>query len=210
MIEAQADIALGEAIRPAAEAHRRISGVGFGSLLAAATLFAVITVAGTFLAAWLHRYLGPLADLLSLVAFVAAAVAAVALYSRLALNGFLKGLKQIGSPDVFPTRFCFDEQRIAIETVRASHSLPWEAVQLVLASRQHWLVQADTTTFAIPKRAFSSSLNEQAFVILAKNRLSKDALADLNLVLISVWQSRPRRLLVGRGNARQGRHFDRA
>jgi hypothetical protein len=176
MIEAQADIALGEAIRPAAEAHRRITRVGFGSLLAAATLFAVITVAGTFLAAWLHRYVGAGADFLSLLAFVAAAVAAVALYSRLALSGFLKGLKQIGSPDVFPTRFRFDDQRIAVDTDRASHSLPWDAVQFVLASREHWLLQADTTTLAIPRRAFSSSTDEQAFVILAKKRLTEGAL----------------------------------
>ena len=51
MIEAQADIALGEAIRPAAEAHRRITRTGFVSLLVCATLFALIMVGGTFLAA---------------------------------------------------------------------------------------------------------------------------------------------------------------
>ena len=121
--------------------------------------------------------MGAAADFISLLAFVAAAVAAIALYSRLALTGFLKGLKRIGSPDVLPTRFCFDDERIAIETTRVSYSLPWDSVQFVLASRQHWLVQADTTTFAIPRRAFSSSADEQAFVILAKSRLSRDAIA---------------------------------
>lgn len=176
MIEAQADIALGEAIRPAAEAHRRITRAGFASLLISATLFAVIMVAGTFLAAWLSRYLGAGADLVSLLAFVAAAMVALGVYSRLALAGFLKGLKQIGSPDVLPTRFRFDDQRISIDTSGVSHSVPWKAVQLVLASPQHWLVQADTTTFAIPRRAFSSSADEQAFVTLAKKRLGDDVL----------------------------------
>lgn len=182
MIEAQADIALGEAIRPAAEAHRRITRKGFFSLLVSATLFSVITVAGTFLAAWLSRYLGAGADFVGLLAFVVAAVVAIHVYSRLALAGFLKGLKQIGSPDVLPTRFRFDEQRIIIDTDRVSHNLPWEAVQFLLASRQHWLVQVDTTTFAIPKRAFSSSTDEQAFVILAKKRLSQHALARSEFV----------------------------
>ena len=177
MIEAQADIALGEAIRPAAEAHRRITRAGFVALLASATLFAIIMVAGTFLAAWMSRYLGAGADFVSLLAFVAAAVAALSTYSRFALAGFLNGLRQIGSPDVLPTRFRFDDQRIAIDTSRVSHSLPWEAVQLVLASRQHWLVQADTTTFAIPRRAFGSATDEQASVMLAKKRLSEEVLA---------------------------------
>lgn len=176
MIEAQADIALGEAIRPAVEAHRRIAGAGLVSMVISATLFAVITVVGTFLAAWLSRYLGRGANIVSFLAFVAAAVIGVAVYGRLALNGFMSGLKRIGSPDVLTTRFRFDDQHIAIRTDRVSHSLPWGAVQFILASREHWLVQADTTTFAIPKRAFSSALDEQAFVMLAKKRLSESAL----------------------------------
>ena len=202
MIEAQADVALGEAIRPAAEAHRRITRVGLVALAISATLFAVITVAGTSLAASLSRYLGDGANVVSLLAFVAAAVVAVAVYSRLALNGFPTGLKRIGSPDVLPTRFRFDDRGIAIDTDRVSYSLPWDAVQLMLPSWEHWLVQADTTTFAIPKRAFSSHVDEQTFVMLAKNRLTESALARSELSFNSAFgKSRPRRLLIRRGHA---------
>ena len=54
-----------------------------------------------------------------------------------------------------------------------SHSLPWSAVQLVVRVPDYWLLQVDTTTLAIPRRAFASADDEQAFVELVKTQISE-------------------------------------
>ena len=175
MIEAKADVALGEAIRPAVEAHRHVYKGGFVPIILASLIFATVSVVGMILAAVVTPVLGQWSGIASMLGFVVGAMLAIGFYSRVHLRGFLKGLRRLGSPDSFPTRFRFDETGIEVDTDRVSHRVPWTAVQLFLPAAQHWLVQADTTTLAIPRRAFTTAQDEQAFVELAKNSLSEPA-----------------------------------
>lgn len=175
MIEAQADVVLGEAIRPAAEAHRRVYKGGWLPILLASLIFAAASIIGTFLAVPLAPALGQWSQIFSILGFIVGAVLAITFYSRVQLGGFLKGLRKIGSPSSLTTHFRFDETGIAIDTQRVSHCVPWTAVQLFLAAPKHWLLQVDTTTFAIPRRAFAKPEDEQAFVELAKSRLGEAA-----------------------------------
>ncbi len=175
MIEAQADVVLGEAIRPAAEAYRRVYSGGWLPAIIAALIFATVSVAGTFLAVPLERTFGQWSGIFSILGFILGAVLAISFYNRVQLGGFLKGLRRLGSPDFLSTRFRFDETGLEIDTDRVSYRLPWTAVQLFLPSSKHWLLQADTTTFAIPRRAFARPEDEQAFVELAKNCLTEAA-----------------------------------
>ena len=175
MIEAQADVVLGEAIRPAAEAHRHVYSGGWIPLLVAALIFAAASIAGMMLAAPLMPALGEWSGILSILGFIIGAILAIRFYSSVQLGGFLKGLRKLGSPAVLSTHFRFDDAGIAIHTDRLSHNLPWTAVQLFLRSPKHWLLQADTITLAIPRRAFATSDDEQAFVKLAKSCLTEAA-----------------------------------
>jgi hypothetical protein len=176
MIEAQADVALGEAIRPAAEAHRRVYGGGPSLIAYSAVLFALCLILSGIAGRVLFPIVGSWSGIISLMILMLGAVGAIIMYGRLHLRGFLKSLRKMGSPAVFPTRFRFDEQGIATRTDRVSHSVPWEAVQFIVRAPEHWLAQIDTTTLAIPVRAFATSEDERAFVELAKSRLREAAL----------------------------------
>ncbi len=174
MIEAEADVVLGEAIRPAAEAHRHVYSGGWVTIIVAATIFGAGSILGMILAAAVTPLLGQWSVVVSILGFVIGAVVAMGFYSRVNVAGFLKGLRKLGSPDSIATRFQFDEAGIIIDTDRVSHRVPWTAVQLFLPSPEHWLLQADLTTLAIPRRLFATPEAEQAFVDLAKSRLSED------------------------------------
>ena len=176
MIEAQADVKLGEAIRPAGLAQRHIYGGGWVAIVAAAMLFAAIIVAVSLLAGLLAGFLGPLiSNLISFLGLVVGGVAAVALYGKLHVRGFLDALRKAGTPSVVPVRFRFDEQGVAVETDRLSHNVPWSAVLFLMPSSEHWLLQVDTITLAVPRRAFTGKSGEKTFVELAKASLTEAA-----------------------------------
>lgn len=175
MIEAEADIALGEAIRPAGEAQRRVYGGGPLNVLVCAIVFALFITIGGLGSAALYPAIGRSADFLGLLSVVIGGMVAIALYARLHMRGFLRALRRLGSPATSRSHFRFDDAGIAIDTGRVSYRCPWSAVLLVAHSSKHWLIQVDTTTFAIPIRAFTSPADEQAFVELAKNAVSGPA-----------------------------------
>lgn len=178
-VEASADIALGEAIGPAAEAHARIYRGGIGSALIFALAFGFGITAGTFAGVALGVWKPELADWATTVLGLAGAVLGfmlgLRLYSRRHLGGFLAGLRKMGSPELFPTRFRFDDEAIHIDSERLSHRVAWSAVLFVVPSREHWLVQVDTMTLAVPRRAFADPAAEQAFLDLAETRISEAA-----------------------------------
>ena len=45
-------------------------------------------------------------------------MAALRILAKQQLSGYIKGLRRLGSPDVFPTRFRFDEQGITVDGSR--------------------------------------------------------------------------------------------
>ena len=177
MIEAEADVALGEAIRPAGEAQRRVYGGGPLNVLICAIVFALFITIGGFGSSALYPALGRTADLLSLLFLMIGGMVAVSLYTRLHMRGFLRALRKLGSPAMSRSHFRFDDDGFAIETGRIFYRLPWSAVLLVASTQTHWLIQVDTTTFAVPKRAFGLPSDEQAFVELARNSISETARA---------------------------------
>jgi YcxB-like protein len=178
-IEASTDVVLGEAIRPAAVAQSRIHrgelgatvllGLGFvGGTLAG-------TMAGTAVASQLPQYGSWPTSILSLFGMFVGLVVGLRLYSHRHMTGFLAALRKLGAPAVFPTRFVFDEEGIRTENDRMSHRIAWPAILFIVPSPDHWLVQVDTMTIAIPRRAFAGPVAEQAFLDLAKERLSEEA-----------------------------------
>ena len=178
-IEATADIDLGEAIRPAAEAHARVHRGDLGATLVLAGPFIgglmAGTVAGMAVAMSFPQFGSWPTSILSLAGMFFGLLIGLRLYSRRHLAGFLAALRKLGSPAIFPTRFRFDPDAITIDNERLSHRIAWPAVLLMVPSKDHWLLQVDTMTLAIPFRAFADAAAEQAFVDLAHERLSDDA-----------------------------------
>ena len=173
MIEAKADIVLGEGIRVAGEAQRRVYGGGIGLVLLCALTFGIVAALGPWIGLWLRPVVGSWSDLVGLLFLIGAGIGAIAMYSTLHRRGFLKSLKKLGSPETIATRFAFDDRGLSVATDRISYSLPWRAVQLVVRVPDYWLLQVDTTTLAIPRRAFASAHDEQAFVELMKTQISE-------------------------------------
>jgi hypothetical protein len=180
-VEAHADVELGEAIRPAAEAHARIHRGELGATFALAVPFAggIIagTIAGMAVSLRFPQFGSWPTSILSVAGMFFGLVLGLRFYSRRHLTGFLAALRKLGSPATFPTSFRFDEDAISIDNERLSHRIAWPAVLLVVPSKDHWLLQVDTITIAVPRRAFADAAAEQAFIALAQVRLSEPARA---------------------------------
>jgi hypothetical protein len=178
-VEASADMLLGEAFDPAAMAHARIYRGGFVSALIFALAFGVGISAGTFAGVAIAVWDPVLGDWATIVLGLAGAVLGfmlgLRLYSRRHLRGILASLSKMGSPPLFPTRFRFEDEAIHVDSERVSHRVAWSAVLFVAPSREHWLVQADTLTLAVPRRAFADAAAEQALLDLAEASLSEEA-----------------------------------
>jgi hypothetical protein len=178
-IEANADIALGEAFGPAALAHARVYRDEFSGTLIFGLIFAagIIggTMVGTALGAWFPQFRDWTTSILGLAGMVAGLFLGLRLYSRRHLTGFLAGLRKLGSPATLPTRFLFDAEGIRTENDRFAHRIAWPAVLFIIPGPDHWLVQVDTMTIAIPRRGFADAAAEQAFLDLARLRMSNEA-----------------------------------
>lgn len=172
MIEATTDVVLGEGIRVAGEAQRRVYGGGIGLVLFCALTFGIVAALGPWIGLWLRPMVGSWSDLVGLLFLIGAGIGSIMMYGTLHRRGFLRNLKRLGSPGTIATRFVFGESGISVETDRISHSLPWSAVQLIVRVPDYWLLQVDTTTLAIPRRAFANAADEQAFVELTKTKAS--------------------------------------
>ena len=178
-VEAHADVELGEAFKPAAEAQARIyRGELSGTVYLALPFVGGIilgTAAGTLISAWYPQWGSWPTSILSIIGMTGGLYLGLRLYSRRHLTGFLAELRKMGSPPLFPTHFRFADDAIHIDSGRVAHRIAWEAVLFVLPGRDHWLLQADTLTLAIPRRAFADPGAEQAFLDLVQGHISEAA-----------------------------------
>jgi hypothetical protein len=77
---------------------------------------------------------------------------------------YLGALAARGTPRRLLTRFAIAEDGLRVESDRASHLARWPTVLEIGGAETHWLIQTDTLTMALPKRAFASPDDERAFV----------------------------------------------
>lgn len=178
-LEASTDVKLGEAFKPAAEAQARIYRGEFAGTVALALPFVGGTVLGTTagmaIAVWYPQWGSWPTSILSVVGMTIGLFLGLRAYAHRHSRGFLASLRKMGSPALFPTRFRFGPEAIETENERVSHRIAWDAVLFVAPGREHWLVQADTLTLAVPRRAFADPAAEQAFLDLAEACLSEEA-----------------------------------
>lgn len=178
MIEAQADVVLGESMKPAVLAHQKVYRGGVRMILLPALALASGLIGASILARLLTLASLRLEGFTSLL-WIAGAflgfMAAVRILSRGHLKGFLNGLRKMGTPPTFATRFRFDDAGLSVESDRSSLRAPWTSVLFIIPAPEHWLVQIDTSTMAIPRRAFADEATEQGFLDLAAASLTPEA-----------------------------------
>ena len=178
-IEASADIELGEAFKPAAAAHARIYRGEFKGTMWLALLFVAGIIlgsaAGMAVSARFPQWGDWPTSILSIAGMTAGLILGLRAYSRQHLGGFLAALRKMGSPPVFPTKFRLTPEAVETVNERVSHRIAWDAVLFIAPGRDHWLVQADTLTLAIPRRAFADPEAEQAFFDVVHARISAEA-----------------------------------
>ena len=178
-VEAHADVKLGEAFKPAAEAQARVYRGEIAGTVALAVPFVggilAGTVAGMAVSAWYPQWGSWPTSILSIAGMTIGLFLGLRAYVQRQSRGFLAALRKMGSPPLFPTRFRFGPEAIDIDSGRVAHRIAWSAVLFIAPGREHWLIQADTLTIAVPRRAFADAAAEQAFLDLAEASLSKDA-----------------------------------
>lgn len=184
MIEAETDIALGEGFAPAALAHRKLIGGAPAMIVVPALLFA-----GSLVLAWLISVALAASfprwrmwtDLVNVAGLIVGIVLALRSIAHRQTRTFIAALRKIGSPPSLRTRYRFDDQGIETQSERASHRVPWSAALFVMPSKDYWLIQADTLTVIVPKRAFAGDAEEQAILDFARDHLDQAALARSDL-----------------------------
>ena len=183
MIDIEADIPLGEAIRPSALAQSRVYKTDVRAILIPALVLAGAIILSTILGrllAMLSLNLESVSSLLWIIGGLLGLIAALRIFARNHMRGFVKGLRHLGAPAVFHTKFHFDDKGIAIASQRSSWQAPWTSVLFVIPAPDHWLVQVDTTTLAFPRRIFAAG-QEQVFLDLAAEGLTPEAKARSTL-----------------------------
>jgi hypothetical protein len=77
---------------------------------------------------------------------------------------FFDGLRERGAPETVPTRFSISKTGLRATSERGSFVASWTSILEVFATESHWLVQSDSFTMALPRRAFASPNTERAFI----------------------------------------------
>lgn len=184
MIDIEADIPLGEAIRPSGLAQSRVYKADARAILLPALVLAAAIILSSLLGMLLPLLslnLQPIASLLWIAGGFLGLFAALRIFSAQHMRGFLAGLRRMGSPTQFQTKFHFDDKGMAIASQRSSWQAPWTSVLFVIPTPDHWLVQVDTITLAFPRRIFAEG-QEQAFLDLAERGLTPEAKARSTLI----------------------------
>jgi MFS family permease len=175
--EVSADVALGEAIAPAVLAQERVVGRRWPMIVYPAVGFAVGNVGGTLIGTILVGISrsAELAQSIWLIGAIVGALVGFRVAARRHLRDFLGGLRRLGSPEHFPTSFRITDQAFEIESERQVLRIAWPAILFLLPAKEHWLLQADSMTIAIPRRAFDDVAAERAFVAALREKLSPRA-----------------------------------
>jgi hypothetical protein len=207
MAEVSVEIGLGEGSRAASPAHLRLSGGAKRVLAPAMAGLIVGFVAAPMLgsiAAWLiarfaggaafERIAGTYWNAVTLLQIVGAVVG-WEMGEKLGLaqgfRRFLAAVAERGAPAAFPTRFRLADDGFHIDNGRLAHVAAWAAVLEVFEGPQHWLVQIDTVTVALPKRAFATREAERAFLRELASRMTPGARARSRELMAAVEAAKP-------------------
>jgi hypothetical protein len=87
---------------------------------------------------------------------------------------FLAGIKARGTPDSVRASYAVEDAGLRITTPRVDYSIAWDAILEIVPSPETWLIQVDTITYLLDKRAFADPQAERAFLAEVLQRIRQD------------------------------------
>ncbi len=88
------DVVLGEGIRVAGEAQRRVYGGGIGLVLLCALTFGIVAALGPWVGLWLRPLVGSWSDLIALLFLIGAGIGAIAMYGQSSSAGISQEIEE--------------------------------------------------------------------------------------------------------------------
>lgn len=88
---------------------------------------------------------------------------------------FLAGVKARGTPETIAFDYAIGPDGLEVSSDRISHRLAWHAIQEVMRAPDHWLLQVDTITIIMPRRAFADEEVERRFLRAILERITPQA-----------------------------------
>lgn len=185
------DMELGEAVRVAPIAFQAIVGSQRWSLIPAAIGMAigvvlaptlgviifllVFKVAGQQAAMAVHGRQESFSVALELAGALTGWKVGEARYWRRNTARFIAGLKERGSPAIFTTTFTIGPDGLRTGSERGGIFASWPSIVQVWSIPSHWLVQTDSLTLALPKRAFPTAQDERQFISALSVSMTEEA-----------------------------------
>lgn len=77
---------------------------------------------------------------------------------------FLAGIRRRGTPDSVQASYRIEDAGWRLTTPRIDYLIAWDAILEIVPAPEDWLVQVDTITYFLPKRAFANAGAEKAFL----------------------------------------------
>ena len=124
---------------------------------------------------WGEQWLVSLAIFIELTGTVLGYAIGFNLAARRHAKKFLAGIKARGTPEAMTFGYAIEPDGLTVSSERIRHHLPWAAIQELIPAPGHWLLQVDTLSVMVPKRAFGDEAAERAFLSTILERIAPDA-----------------------------------
>jgi hypothetical protein len=191
MTTVKVDIDRGEAVRVAPIAFEAIAGSWRRSLIPAAIGMAIgLLIAPTLGAMILFLAFLPLGSEAAIASkghhesvYITLEIAGALIgwkmgerwYWKRHIDRFVRGLEERGTPAKVETAFSIEQEGFRTVSVRGTTIASWPSIIEVWCIPTHWLIQTDSFTFALPRRAFPTEEQERHFVAKLAACLSDQA-----------------------------------
>jgi hypothetical protein len=188
-MQASAEIRAGEVfpVIPIAQARMVGSqwfmvGYQFAGVLAGMMLSSILAQMLPFIlrpfgveADWGDQWLVSLAILLELTGTVMGYAIGFNLAAKRHGRKFLAGIKARGTPETAAFTYSLEPDAFVVSNGRLTHRVAWPALQEVIRAPEYWLLQVDTITIVLPRRAFGDEAAEREFLSAILERMAPEA-----------------------------------
>jgi len=124
---------------------------------------------------WGDQWLVSVSVLIQILATVMGFAIAWNAASRRHAAKFLAGIKARGTPETVRFTYTIEPDALVVASDRISHRLAWQAILEVIQAPEHWLLQVDTLTIIVPRRAFAGEDAEREFLRTVLERITPEA-----------------------------------
>jgi len=124
---------------------------------------------------WGDQWLVSVSVLIQLLATVTGFALAWNAATRRHATKFLTGVKARGTPEAVRFTYAIEPDALLVASDRISHRLAWHAILEVIQAPDHWLLQVDTLTIIVPRRAFADEEAERSFLRTVLERIAPQA-----------------------------------